>query len=81
MIGVNRAVYEGGVYQGQDLFDSRVSLIQYRELFNAFPQVTFPISVLASVTNQELVSYSLDLSQRRDQRSLVVLEHAAVHRA
>jgi glucuronate isomerase len=58
MIGVNRAVYRGGVYQGQDLFDSRVSLIQYRELFNAFPEVTFPISVLASVTNQELVAYS-----------------------
>ncbi len=58
MIGVNRGVYEGGVYQGQDLFDSHVSLIQYKELFNAFPQVTFPISVLASVTNQELVSYS-----------------------
>jgi glucuronate isomerase len=58
MIGVNRGVYEGGVYQGKDLFDSRVSLIQYRELFNAFPQVTFPISVLASVTNQELVSYA-----------------------
>ena len=58
MIGVNRNVYEAGVYQGRDLFDSRLSLIQYRELFNAFPQVTFPISVLASVTNQELVSYS-----------------------
>jgi glucuronate isomerase len=27
-------------------------------LFNAFPNVKFPISVLASVTNQELVSYS-----------------------
>ncbi|MEX2137968.1 MAG: glucuronate isomerase [Pirellulales bacterium] len=58
MIGVNRSVYPGGVYQGQDLYDSRVSLIQYRELFNAFPQVTFPISVLASVTNQELTSYA-----------------------
>jgi glucuronate isomerase len=58
MIGVNRAVYRGGVYQGQDLYDSRMSLIQYQELFNAFPQVTFPISVLASVTNQELVSYA-----------------------
>ncbi len=58
MIGVNRAVYPAGVYQGQDLYDSRVSLIQYRELFNAFPQVTFPVSVLASVTNQELVSYA-----------------------
>ena len=58
MIGVNRNVYTSGVYQGRDLFDSRVSLIQYGELFNAFPQVTFPISVLASVTNQELVAYS-----------------------
>ena len=58
MIGVNRRVYEAGVFQGQDLFDSRTSLILYRQLFNAFPQVTFPISVLAQVTNQELVSYS-----------------------
>ncbi len=58
MIGVNRRVYPNGVYQGQDLYDSRVSLIQYAELFNAFPSVPFPISVLASVTNQELVSYS-----------------------
>ncbi|HMF15790.1 MAG TPA: amidohydrolase, partial [Gemmataceae bacterium] len=45
-------------YQGQDLFDGRCSLIQYRRLFNAFPQVTFPISVLAHGMNQELVSYS-----------------------
>ncbi|HEX4415514.1 MAG TPA: glucuronate isomerase [Lacipirellulaceae bacterium] len=58
MIGVNRSVYPAGVYQGMDLYDSRVSLIQYKELFNAFPQVAFPISVLASVTNQELVSYA-----------------------
>ncbi len=58
MIGVNRAVYSAGVYQGQDLYDSRVSLIQYRELFNAFPSVTFPLSVLASVTSQELASYA-----------------------
>ena len=58
MIGVNRKVYMDGVIQGQDLFDSRVSLIQYRDLFNAFPQVKFPISVLTSVTNQELTAYS-----------------------
>lgn len=58
MIGVNRRVYEGGVYQGQDLFDQRTSLIQYRELFNAFPDVTFPISVLTSAQNQELASYA-----------------------
>jgi glucuronate isomerase len=58
MIGVNRGVYAEGVHQGRDLFDSRISLIQYQGLFNAFPEVKFPISVLASVTNQELVSYS-----------------------
>lgn len=58
MIGVNRRVYEDGVFQGQDLFDQRTSLIQYRQLFNAFGQVTFPISVLAQANNQELVSYS-----------------------
>ncbi len=58
MIGVNRRVYEGGVFQGQDLFDSRVSLIQYKALFNAFPSVIFPVSVLAETSNQELVSYS-----------------------
>jgi glucuronate isomerase len=58
MIGVNRGVYAAGVYQGQDLYDSRVSLIQYKALFNAFPHVVFPISVLASVTNQELTSYA-----------------------
>jgi glucuronate isomerase len=58
MIGVNRRVFPAGVYQGQDLFDQRTSLIQYRELFNAFPEVTFCISVLASNQNQELASYS-----------------------
>jgi glucuronate isomerase len=58
MIGVNRRVYEQGVYQGQDLFDQRTSLIQYAQLFNAFPTVPFCISVLSSGQNQELVSYS-----------------------
>ncbi|MEM6692208.1 MAG: glucuronate isomerase [Planctomycetota bacterium] len=58
MIGVNRKVYADGVFQGQDLYDSRVSLLQYRKLFNAFSDVRFPVSVLASVTNQELVSHA-----------------------
>src|SRR3954471_20628876 len=58
MIGVNRRVYREGVFQGQDLFDHRCSLIQYAELFNAFPEVPFPISVLSSGINQELVSYA-----------------------
>src|SRR5262249_28315981 len=58
MIGVNRKVYRAGVFQGQDLFDGRSSLIQYAELFNAFPEVTFPVSVLSSGLNQELVSFA-----------------------
>jgi glucuronate isomerase len=58
MIGVNRRVYRNGVHQGQDLFDQRTSLLQYAELFNAFPEVTFCISVLSSGQNQELVSHS-----------------------
>jgi glucuronate isomerase len=58
MIGVNRRVYPQGVFQGQDLFDQRTSLIQYAELFNAFPRVPFCVSVLSSGQNQELASYS-----------------------
>jgi glucuronate isomerase len=58
MIGVNREVYRAGVHQGRDLFDQRTSLAQYAELFNAFPEVTFCVSVLSSGQNQELVSYS-----------------------
>jgi glucuronate isomerase len=58
MIGVNRRVYDKGVYQGQDLFDQRTSLIEYALLFNSFPEVTFCVSVLSSGQNQELVSYS-----------------------
>lgn len=58
MIGVHRQVYPAGVYQGQDLFDQRVSLYQYRALFNHFSDVKFPVSVLAQTSNMELVSYS-----------------------
>ncbi len=58
MIGVVRRVYPGGVFQGQDLYDQRTSLIQYADLFNNFPDITFCISVLSSVQNQELASYS-----------------------
>jgi glucuronate isomerase len=58
MVGVNRRVYRAGVYQGQDLFDGRLSLAQYAELFNAFPSVPFCVSVLSSRLNEELVAYS-----------------------
>jgi glucuronate isomerase len=58
MIGVRRGVYETGVFQGQDLFDQRTSLYQYRRLFNDKLRVTFCVSVLTHMQNQELVSYS-----------------------
>jgi glucuronate isomerase len=58
MIGVNRGVYAGGVHQGRDLYNRQTSLHQYAELFNAFPNVTFPISVLDHTANPELVSYA-----------------------
>ena len=58
MIGVNRKIYQAGVYQGQDLFDQRTSLVQFADLFNSFPEVTFCVSVLSSGQNQELVSHS-----------------------
>lgn len=58
MIGVNRSVYPAGVFQGQDLYNKQTSLQQYAELFNAFPNVTFPVSVLDHTANAELVSYS-----------------------
>jgi glucuronate isomerase len=58
MLGVNRNVYEHGVHQGRDLFDQRTSLVQYANLFNRFPEVTFCVSVLSSAQNQELASYS-----------------------
>ena len=58
MIGVNRGVYESGVHQGRDLYNRQTSLQQYGELFNAFPQVTFPVSVLDHTANAELVSYA-----------------------
>ena len=58
MIGVHRNVYESGVHQGRDLYNRQTSLHQYEDLFNAFPEVTFPVSVLDHTANAELVSYA-----------------------
>ncbi|MFM1801175.1 MAG: Uronate isomerase, partial [Planctomycetota bacterium] len=58
MIGPIRNIYPSGVAGGRDLFDRRVSLADYRELFNAFPQVTFPVSTLSPDAGAELVAYS-----------------------
>ncbi|HVJ82207.1 MAG TPA: glucuronate isomerase [Planctomycetia bacterium] len=58
MIGVRRDVYPDGVHQGRDLLDQRTSLYSYRKLFNAKAKVTFPVSVLTHVQNQELASFA-----------------------
>jgi len=58
MIGPVRNVYPAGVAGGRDLFDRRVSLHDYRELFNHFSGVTFPVSTLAPDAGAELVAYA-----------------------
>jgi glucuronate isomerase len=58
MIGPIRTVYPAGVVGGRDLFDRRVSLYDYRELFNHFSQVTFPVSTLSPDAAPELVAYA-----------------------
>ena len=58
MIGPIRNVYPAGVAGGRDLFDRRVSLADYRVLFNHFANVTFPISTLSPDAGAELVAYS-----------------------
>jgi glucuronate isomerase len=58
MIGPIRNVYPAGVAGGRDLFDRRVSLADYRDLFNHFSRVTFPISTLAPDAAAELVAYA-----------------------
>ena len=48
----------GGRRGGRDLFDRRVSLHDYRELFNHFAGVTFPVSTLSPDAGAELVAYA-----------------------
>jgi glucuronate isomerase len=58
MIGPIRNIYPAGVAGGRDLFDRRVSLADYRDLFNHFSSVTFPVSTLSPDAGGELVAYS-----------------------
>jgi glucuronate isomerase len=58
MIGPIREVYPAGVAGGRDLFDRRVSLHDYADLFNAFPGVTFPVSTLSPDAAAELVAFA-----------------------
>jgi glucuronate isomerase len=58
MIGPIRGVYASGVAGGRDLFDRRVSLHDYRDLFNHFAGVTFPVSTLSPDASAELIAYA-----------------------
>jgi glucuronate isomerase len=58
MIGPIRNIYPDGVAGGRDLFDRRVSLNDYSELFRHFAGVTFPVSTLSPDAGAELVAYS-----------------------
>ena len=80
MIGPVRNVYPAGVAGGRDLFDRRVSLYDYRELFNHFAGVTFPVSTLSPDAGRRAGRLRLDLPQRAADGPLVVLERAGVHR-
>ena len=80
MIGPIRNVYPAGVAGGRDLFDRRVSLHDYRELFNHFAGVTFPVSTLSPDAGAELVAYAWIFPNVVPHGPLVVLEHPGVHR-
>ena len=58
MIGPIRDVYLAGVAGGRDLFDRRISLHEYRELFNHFSNVTFPVSTLSPDASPELTAFA-----------------------
>ncbi len=58
MIGPIRDIYPAGVAGGRDLFDRRVSLADYRDVFNHFPRVQYPVSTLSPDAGPELVAYS-----------------------
>ena len=56
MVGVRRGAYPIGVSGGRDLLDSVNSLAGYDYLFNQYPEVRFPTSVLAESMGLELTS-------------------------
>ncbi len=56
MIGVDKNVYAQGVEFGDDLVDSVNSMRGYDYLFNNYPDVKFPTSVLSDTQGLELTS-------------------------
>lgn len=58
MIGVVRDAYNRGVHQGCDLASMSWSMHQYIDVFNRFPEVTFPVSTLTLPQGHELLSFT-----------------------
>lgn len=56
MIGVIRDGYQHGVTNGTDVLSNRGSLVQYLDLFNRFPDVTFTVSYLSPTMAHELLT-------------------------
>ena len=56
MIGVDKGVYAHGVESGTDLVNSTNSMRGYDYLFNHYPDVRFPTSVLSDTQGLELTS-------------------------
>ncbi|MCY3020273.1 MAG: hypothetical protein NTW87_14740 [Planctomycetota bacterium] len=56
MMGADRGVYEHGVPAGQDQFRCDAHLRGYDRLFNAFPDVRFPVLVLSDTAGLELAA-------------------------
>lgn len=57
-VGAIKDVYDHGVVAGTDLLDQRTSLYNLRKLFNMFPKVYYPVSIISHPQNHELVSYA-----------------------
>ena len=81
MIGVNRRVYENGVYQGQDLFDRRTSLHPVPGAVQRLPGGNVPDLGADQRAEPGTGGLLVDLPERGAERALVVLEHPGVHPA
>ncbi len=57
MMGVLRERYKHGLYQGRDLVTPIASMEGYEHIFNEFPHVMFPVSVLADTELHEVRTY------------------------
>ena len=80
MIGPIRNVYPAGVAGGRDLFDRRVSLYDYRELFNHFAGRDVPRLDALAGRGGGAGGLFVDLPERPADGPLVVLERPGVHR-